>query len=491
MGRHLSSSSTSKINTFLQYAAAVSTGIVFGVVSALSSGLPDKWVAVIVIAVAGIVVALFVKDIRKIILVVLVADIPLGIDIAIRDQEWHQGGPTGYLISLMTIGLIIGFGVWVLGKKPKARFFGATTVPALIYLGTIILSLYQSYNLELSLYGLFLEIQLFLFYVYFANHIDSWNNLRLVIVVVATLLTLESIYIILQYAFGFNINIGFLPNARIAGSAGTSGVRAGGTIGSPNSAAAYLAVNLVLVLGAYATGRLISTKTALPALGLGVMALYITMTRTAWGSFSVMLIILTPWLWRTSIRKTLFPFLIVLGVLTSIFLGPRIVSRLQAATTDKTRPELAFMAYNIIRAYPLGVGENNYDQFMFDKFAHPNWVGHTKYPVHNKYLLTWAELGLHGLIAFILLLLSAVIQAVRQLIKCKQDVHLAILPASLLAAFISYALHMATEGFSSRANMQILWLLLALITAVNPIIEQSLPAKHLTSVSRKKTRIGA
>jgi len=469
-----------KRTVFLQFATAIFIGIALGALSAFSIGLSTKWVAVIVLAVAGVTVALLVKDLRKLILVVLVADIPMGIDIAIHDQPWHQGGPTGYIVSLMTIGLVIGFGLWVLEKKPNARFFAATSIPALIYLGMELLSFYQSHILELSLFGFFLELQLFLFYIYIANHLNSWDDLRLVISAVAGLLILESIYIIMQYALAFNIDIGFLPTVSVSGSAGTSGVRVGGTIGTPNSAAVYLASNLVLILGAYATGRLINTQMALPAMGLGVIALFITMTRTAWASFFVVLVILTPWLWRTKIRKTLFPFLIFTGILTAIFLGPQIVTRLQAATTDTTRPELAFMAYNIIEAYPLGVGENNYDQYMLDKFAHPNWVGHTKYPVHNKYLLTWAELGLHGLVAFVLLLLAAVWRSVRQLVKYRQNIQLAILPASLLASLAGYALHMGTEGFSSRANMQILWFLIALIMAVDPIIERTLTAEQPT-----------
>jgi len=129
----------------------------------------------------------------------------------------------------------------------------------------------------------------------------------------------------------------------------------------------------------------------------------------------------------------------------------------------------------------MGVGVNNYDQYMIDKYAHPNWVGHTKYPVHNKYLLTWAELGIQGLAAFVLLLLAAIWRAGRQLIRSKQDIQLSMLPASLLAAFASYALHMSTEGFSSRSNMQILWFLIALIVAIDPIIEQSLHEKKAAS----------
>ena len=134
------------------------------------------------------------------------------------------------------------------------------------------------------------------------------------------------------------------------------------------------------------------------------------------------------------------------------------------------------MAYSIIEEYPLGVGENNYDQVMGDQYAHPNWVGRSHLPVHNKYLLVWSETGPQGLVAFVLLLIAAAWQAGRWLFQSKEPAHLSILVASFLGALVGYALHMTTEAFASRANIQILWFIIAMIVAVDKLVAQTAPA---------------
>jgi O-antigen ligase len=458
-----------------------------GLLAFVASDLPIKWVIVILIAVAAPMVVLFVRNLRKLILVVLVVDIPLGIDIALRDQEWHQGGPTGYIISLMTFGLLVGYGLWALERKHRMRFFPGVIVPAFIYLGTIILSMFQSSNLELSLFGAFLNLQFILFCLYLANQIRTWEDLRVIMLTATILLLLESMYMLLQYYFGVSWNLGFLPGKVVSGSAGVTSIRVGGTIGTPNSAAIYLATMMVLALGAYASGKLLDAKLTYIVLGFSAIALIITMTRTAWGAVALMGVMLIPWLWRTAAGKNLFPILAVMGVVLLLVFGSQIIARAEAITTDTTRSELAYMAFNIIRTHPLGVGENNYDQVMSDRYAHPNWVGHVHYPVHNKYLLVWAENGIFGLIAFLILFISAIWQAGRYAFKKDLEPEIAIIPASFLAALMGYALHMAFEGFSSRPNLQILWFVFALIMAVNHLIDQHLRSKTTTGSMIKRS----
>jgi O-antigen ligase len=461
-------------------------GIAMGALAYIASGLPLKWATVILVAAAAPMVALFVKDIRKLILVVLTVDIPLGVDIALRDQEWHQGGPTGYIISLMTFGIIIGYALWILEKKPRFRFFSPLTWPVFLYLGAIILSMFQSSYLELSLFGAFLNIQFILYYLYLANHVQTWDSLRTVMITATILLLLESIYMLLQYYFGISLTLGFLPGVVVSGSPGVSGIRVGGTIGTPNSAAIYLATMMVLTLGAYSTGKLLGSKLTFTVLGFSLVALIITMTRTAWGAVGLMGVLLIPWLWRTALRKVMFPALIVMGIIALLLFGQQIIARAEAIKTDATRSELAYMALNIIQAYPMGVGENNYDQVMSDRYAHPNWIGHTHYPVHNKYLLIWAENGPLGLIAFVVLLVSALWQAGRYAFKKDLDGDLAVLPASLFAVCVGYALHMVTEGFASRPNLQVLWFIFALIMAVNSVIDRQLRQQSTTANMQKR-----
>jgi len=464
---------------------AVVVGVAMGFLAYVASQQALKWMVVIVGAVAVPILLLLVKDLRSLILVVLVADISLGVDIALQDQDWHQGGPTGYIISLMTFVLIMGYGLWLLERKPKFNWAGPVTIPVLLYLGTIVASLAQAQNIQLSLFSVFLNVQFLLYYLYLANFANRWDNLRLVMTAATVLLLGQSIYMLLQYFLGVSITLGFLPSSFISGSRGVSGVRIGGTIGTPNSAAAYLATMIGVVLSGYASGKLISSRLALPAFGLGFAALILTMTRSAWGSLAIIVVIMTPWLWRSTVGRKLLPQMAFISVFVLALFGVEIYNRLQTTLTDTTREELAYMAYNIIDAYPLGIGENNYDQVMSDQYAHPVWVGHTHYPVHNKYLLIWAEDGIWGLAAFVLLLIAAAWQAARLVFLPGLDKNLAVLPAGLLAVLTGYSFHMTNEGFASRVNLQLLWFVLALIMAIKPLLEESVSGPKTTPETNK------
>jgi len=244
-----------------------------------------------------------------------------------------------------------------------------------------------------------------------------------------------------------------------------------------------------IVLSAYATGKWIHPKFAILACGAGFIALILTMTRTAWASLALIIGIMLPWIWRSSVRNRFFAVLVVAIIVAMLGFGSQIITRLQAAETDTARDELAYMAYNIIRAYPLGVGENNYDQVMSDRYAHPNWVGHTLYPAHNKFLLVWADDGLPGLVAFSILLLMAAWQAVRLAFRKGLDKNMAVLPAGLLAVLCGYILHMQSEGFSGRSNLQILWLIFALIMGVQPLLQALPPNKETPAESEQVTGV--
>jgi len=454
---------------------AILVGGGVGALAIVAGNASTKWAGVILIAVAAPAVALLVNDIRKLILIVLVVDIPLGIDIAIQNQEGHLGGPTGYIVSLMTIVLIVGYALWIIERKPQVRFFPQVTIPALLYLFMGVLSFYQSRNLQLSLFGLFLNCQFVLMYFYIVNHARTWADLHLIIVTMVVCLLLESALMVMQYFMGITLDLGMTSSYSLDGlaSKGVTGPRVGGTIGTPNSAAVYLTPVLVLTFGAYLTGRLVDRRLALGAFFLGTIALIATASRTAWGSFFIGMLILLSRAVRIDAGKKGVLLLLVGGLLLGIFFGAQMQTRLAAAATDRTRPELAAMAYNIMRDYPWGVGENNYDQVMSDKYAHPNWVGHTLYPVHNKYLLVWSETGPQGLVAFSLLLVAAAWQARRWLFRTDIAPHLFILAAATLGALVVYAFHMRMEGFSSRTNLQQLWFIITMMVVVNQLIAQT------------------
>ncbi|MBN1449857.1 MAG: O-antigen ligase family protein [Anaerolineales bacterium] len=461
------------MRSLIPLALALTSGIGLGILGIYANSVDPKWTIVIILAALAPSVALLIKDVRKLVLLLFILDIPLGLDISIPDWEWHQGGATGFIVSLMTIGLMIGYAFWILDKKPPLRFSGAITVPALLYLSMSALSIYQSRNLSLSLFGLFLDLQLILMYFYIFNHIRTWDDMRLVIGVMAIFLLAESVVMILQYFLGLSFQVGAITTGGYGDStsAGVMGPRVGGTIGAPNSAATYLASMLIITFSTYLTNKLVNRKLALLAFILGIVALIATFSRSGWGSFSIGMTLLILLSFSRIIRipngsRDLL-ILAISGILFLAIFGQQVFNRLEAAITDRTRPELAYMAYKIIDDFPLGVGVNNYDQVMSDKYAHPKWVGHTLYPVHNKYLLIWSETGLHGLIAFLLLLFSATWKALRYLQRPGIADRFYIPGASLLGALAGYSFHLSTEGFGSRSNLQVFWFIIALIVAVD------------------------
>jgi O-antigen ligase len=123
---------------------------------------------------------------------------------------------------------------------------------------------------------------------------------------------------------------------------------------------------------------------------------------------------------------------------------------------------------------------------MSYRYAHPDWIGHNLLPVHNKYLLVWANTGLQGLIAFALMLLSTAWLAVRRLFIRGLPARTRILLGGFLCALCGYAFHMNTESFSSRANGQILWFLIAMIAALSRLALQQAPAEERATLAPGK-----
>jgi putative inorganic carbon (HCO3(-)) transporter len=479
MSRHLAfwrEQGLSKTNQAVRFViAAILVGAVSGVLAVIAGSVSTRWTMVIILGVLAPVVVMVINDIKKLVLIVLILDFALGIDIAIQNQGTHQGGPTGYIVSLGTIALVIGYASWIARREPKPRAFPVVTIPALLYLFAVVLSMFRSADPQLSAFGLFLHVQAFLIYFYVANNVRTRSTLRLVINAAMICLILESGLMVLQYFSGVSLNVGDLVMsesfAEGTGGAGVVGARVSGTLGRPHTAALYLNSMLLLILGGYLTG-IVNRKLALGAFFIGILALLVTASRGGWLSFAAgMLVMMGLVVWTKRGRKGL-PAVLMVGFLIAVLFGGQLLQRFATIEEDKTRSRLETMAHNIIDAYPQGVGENTYELYMTDEYAHPEMVGHTHLPVHNRYLLVWAETGIQGLIAFLLLLASPIWQSRRWLFQIRSAPPLAILGVSLIGAYSAHIVHMMGENFNGRPQIQMLWFIIAMIVAVGQLITQ-------------------
>jgi O-antigen ligase len=289
---------------------------------------------------------------------------------------------------------------------------------------------------------------------------------------------------VLQYFAGASLNVADLivSGSMADGGTGVTGNRVSGTLPTPAGAAIYLNSMLVVTLGAYLAGTLVNRKLALAAFCLGVIALIATSSRGGWVAFAVsMLLVLGRALWTGAGRKAIVLFLIG-GALVGTFFGPQIKERVETIEEDQSREQLAYMANNIINAFPLGVGDNNYDQYLKDEYAHPAWVGQQLWPPHNKYLLNWAELGPQGLIAFWLLLLATIGSARRWLFRADIAPEFVIIGSGFLAGLVACMIHMYSETFEGRMHEELLWFTIAMLAVTKQFISQSKPmAPHTES----------
>lgn len=265
-----------------------------------------------------------------------------------------------------------------------------------------------------------------------------------------------------------------------ADSVRTEGVfRVGAFLNHPNIFGAFLAALLPLALGLYllTVGRWFRLL-ALLAATFGLAALMASLSRSGWGSFAVAAVALLGLvLLHGRLRmKALLPAAGAALVLTMVLIAfsGQIFSRLFESKPDAVlgRSEYTQTAMGVIRAKPLlGWGLNsyvyvapNYTRFgpRATALIYKNWLP----PVHNIYLLWWAETGLLGL-GLHLVMLAMIIRTGLQNLKVRDET-LFMISAACMCGVVALML----DGFLSftlRINsvLRVFWVLAAIIMAVH------------------------
>jgi O-antigen ligase len=453
---------------------AVFVGIAVGTSLVISRSLPPKWAAALLLALVSVVFVLLLGDIKKVILIALVIDIPLEFDVAIQNHGSHQGDPTGYLISLMTIALVVGYTVWIADRsRDRVHSHRSMTTPLVVFVFTAVLSIFQSASATFSMFSVFLLAQVFLMYFYVVNHVRTWRDVDLIIFAWAGCIAFEALVMIFTYVTGIEFSFAGIGN-RSSFSGGTFLGRVGGTFGSVNDAAIWLTPSLVVLMGAYLTYnelRLPGRQFLLGVSAVGVIGLVLTFSRSGWAALALAVSVLVCLCALGGHARKSLTVLIFIGLIATAVFAKPIVERLTGDDGGSAASRRVFeaMALNMIADQPLfGIGINNFELRMFE-YLPVELLGELRqyiYVVHNHYLMVWAELGIPGLTAFLWALLAAAGQGVRWLTQRGSGARRFVFTASLLSALVGYALHMKTDVFASRMPVQLLWFVFALITAV-------------------------
>jgi putative inorganic carbon (HCO3(-)) transporter len=470
------------IQISVQWLAIILLGVFLGFFTLFTLKLPSKWIPLILLAGVLPFAALVIGNLRKILLALIILDIPLQLDIALG-SSWvlnYTGAINGYIISVTTICLTILYVLWILEYLVKKDIFSNQSIRRpnvylTLYLFITCLSLVLGYFQRLASYEVFLLVQTFLLYVYVINNVRDREGVWFIVVMLLVGVITESLIIILMQVAGTGFSVAGIIGNIYAQSATPDGIsRIGGTLKSANLAGSYLSMLLVPTFSILTMKQERLFKwLAMMAFICGAIALILTGSRGAWLATFVSFLIFGYYAFRKGwLNLRVLVIGVVIGILILLVFYTPIYQRVfgdDAGAAAGRIPQYQ-IAFQIIREDPIiGVGANNYPVIQRWYLAQDPNNKVFKWAVHNKYLLVWAETGFFGLLFFVLFLISTIHQGFK--ITRVNDLRLAPLALGFTAAIMGLMVHMFFDVFHSRSDVQLLWLVAGLLMSMGYLLQ--------------------
>jgi len=453
-----------QIITLLLFCALTAALVVYHV------ELPGKWGYLAVMGLAGLFGLLIIGNLNRVLLAAILIDIPLRWDIYLgaRVANPPLGMREGWIIAATTLALVMLYGIYLLQElvhpRSQPRLLLWSNLPLTLYMVIACLSVFVARDTRGALFQVFFLMQMYLLYLYIASTIRTAQDIYFLVFFLLVGLAFEGLVVLAQRFAGLQVNWMGIVTVNTYG-------RMAGTLGSPNVAAGYFSLLLAPALSLSFT-RLpqLARAGGLLAFGLGGLGLVFTVSRGGWIAFTLSLGIFAVAAWlRGRLPGWLMFCLLSAGILGAAFLGEPIYERLTGMRTNAAMARIPLMqiAFRMIEDHPLlGVGANNY-AINIRRYLTPEISRSFLYVVHNKYLLVWAETGLGGILAFVSFLGLALWRGW----QCwrRNDHLLSALALAFVAAIAGQMTHMMVEIFDSRSQIQLLWLVAAMLSAMERI----------------------
>ena len=405
---------------------------------------------------------------------VVVLDIPIqfGTHFFYREDFAARGALGGLSISVSTVALAGLYAAWCLRKlmnrSTEVRASWHFSLPLVFYLAISLFSVVRAEDSQLAIFQVVLLLETCLLYFYVANNVKTRQDVLFILLMLLVGCFLESA-IIIAMKFSVTAATTWDMPIHIHGAVGKEGLsRAGGTIGEPNTAAAYLSLLLAPAASLLFTklGRRYKLL-ASAVLAFGGIALILTFSRGGWVAFALSTILLYWFVWRRHGLSLRVPVAVVLlSVLLFLPFRDAISQRLLGDDkgSAESRVPLIRLAFRITEDHPvLGVGANNFtvvmDRYLTSEFRHS-----FLYAVHNTYFLILAETGIVGLLAYLAFLLGALRNG-WQCWKFTND-QWSILAFALTVALVGHMVQMSVDIFNDRPIAQLVFLIAGLLAAM-------------------------
>jgi O-antigen ligase len=434
-------------------------------------------------------VALATRKVQRVLLAVVVLNTSWEIQkhFFLRQDAADLGSLGGLQVSLGTIALTGLYVAWLIesvihrgSRESEKRHLSSVTIPAALFLLFCMVSLLVASDATLGAFEVVSVLERFLLYIYIVNRVSTRKDVLFVSRVLLFGLIIQSVLMLAQ-AGGFVSAIdwnGIKARASFAGDP-----RVSGTLGSPNPAAAYLAMSMIFAFAVLLSGvRRVDKFLSGASLSLALLPLLFTSSRGGWLSFlaGFITVLLVS---RSRAPRKLTAIAVVALILVAISLSGSVQKRIFGDDNGSaaSRIPLDKLALAMIEDHPfVGVGTNNFSVAMQPYLAHA-LTGDFVYTVHNTYLCVWAETGIGGLLAFVWFLLSILHRAFR--VWLLGDYVLAFMSLGCAAAIMGFMIQMNFDPFRSGGAGHLIWLFGGLVTVMYRLSRESriLPA---TSIDR-------
>jgi O-antigen ligase len=388
------------------------------------------------------------------------------------------GAPSFYitnvwiLIALLLVAWMFNGTLWA--ELSTSLHRPTFLVPLLALLATVP-SLLVAQDAYLVFVDLVRAAWVYMLFLYVAHRVRTRREVSGVVIALFTVALMQSAIALLQWQTGSTLGLAFLGEEeelrqRDLDDGGVP--RPSGTVTHPVFLAALTAPIALIALSLSVTLQSMRQRAlCLAFVGIALMPLVLSQTRSSLlGFFAAATVLCAAYLWSGRIRVQTAIAALGAAALVALALLERITAYIgdnfgtdQFSKEVDSRLELNGVALNIIHDVPIfGVGLNNYMNAM-DKY-NPTGVLFEGYPVHNWYLLVWAETGIVGLLG-ILATLAVLVHLALQLARSR-DRLLAGIGAGVAATYLFFIVEEAF-GYSLRQEMPLLlfWLLAGLSVA--------------------------
>mgnify|MGYP003346103576 CR=1 FL=1 len=286
----------------------------------------------------------------------------------------------------------------------------------------VIVSTFVARDLELALFEVVLVLQMYLVFLYLASTTRTVEDVRFIAAALVLGLAVSGALMVNQRFSGWPGPHALFAIADNQTLAEESRDRVIGTMGSPNTAAAYLTLLLAPTACVWLTSSSRRFKLlAAVAFASGLLALLLSQSRGGLLALGISMGIVALVSLRRGWLPAKAPLIAICAVAILVAILPEgFFKRLAQddSGSAQARWPLMLLALRMIADQSLlGVGANNFSTVMM-QYVTPDFSaygGEWLYTVHNKYLLVWAQTGLGGLITFIAVLIVALINGWREI----------------------------------------------------------------------------